>query len=328
MEESGFSTLDIGGRPAGSNRAVPPQSWDLEKEYQSRRDLYDRARADLEQILKRLIEDLAKQELFRAALTNVRVKDCVKIREKAERHSIPLDRVLDQLDDLVGGRIVCNNLEDIEKIIEVVKRGSQWKVISVDGPEKISFGTSRGYRARHIVVEMIVYRGYHTAKVLAEIQIRTLLEDGWAHLAYDDFYKPEEKGGPTWLDEQMRKMSDDLYALDLQAQRIRGAVEKRYADIKQSLNLAVVSKIADQKYGEALTNILGSMSSDDPGMQLAALETFLNNSVLWHEGMRDFAAAAKEMDEWIKIRLTEKIGALNPDQAVEFQPVIEAFIGD
>jgi ppGpp synthetase/RelA/SpoT-type nucleotidyltranferase len=304
------------------------QTWDLEKEYLSRKDIYDRACVDLKETLTRLIQDLAKQELFRAELAKVRVKECPKIREKAHRYSIPLEKVLDQLDDLVGGRIVCNNLEDVDKIIDIVKKCSQWKFIRVDGPEKITLGTSRGYRARHITVEITVYRGYNSANVLAEIQVRTLLEDGWARLAYDDFYKPEEKGVPTWLDEQMRKMSDDFYALDLQAQRIRGAVEKRYADMKESLNIAVVSLVAAQKHGEALTNIVGSMSSDDPGMQLAAVDTFLNNSALWHTGMRDFAVAARRMNEWIKIRLTEKIGALNPSQAAEFQPVIEAFMGD
>jgi putative GTP pyrophosphokinase len=327
-EESPFLASDGSPPLAEITKADLAKSQEFDKEYQFRKPTYDRACVDLEQELKRLIEDLGKQGLFRARLAIARVKEAGKVREKANRYKIPLHNVFDRLDDLVGVRIVCNNLEDIDKVIEAVTKSSQWKLIRVDGPEKVNHGTTKGYRGRNIVVETVVYQGYDKVNVLAEIQVRTLLQDAWAHLSHDDFYKPDETSPPTWLDKQMRRLSDDLHMLDTQAQFIRGAVEKRYVDIRRSLGFAVVSKIDDHKQQDALRDIIESMSRREPGMQLAAVETFLQNRVLWHIGMCDFAAAAKMMDEWVKIRLLEKLSALSPEEALQFAPVITALVGD
>jgi putative GTP pyrophosphokinase len=297
--------------------------WDFEKEYQARRATYDRARVDLEGKLQRLIEDLEKDGLFRASVAKSRVKEADSIRKKSERDHIPLDEALDVLKDIVGVRIVCNNLEDVDKVVETIRKHPDINVLEIDPPESLHVGKGDGYRARHLVVNIVEYKGYKRQKVLGEVQVRTLLQDAWAHLYHDDFYKPKEEA-QHWLDEQMKKLSDRLYALDRQAQDIRGAGEKRYTDLKRSLRSAVAGRVSANDPAAAMRAVIECLSDEDPAVQLAAIDSFIENSTPWEPGMGDFATAVSKTDEWIKIRVAGRLTKLTPEQIERFDPVIAA----
>jgi hypothetical protein len=179
-----------------------------------------------------------------------------------------------------------------------------------------------------MIVELVVYKGYEVVNVRAEIQVRTLLQDAWGRLSHDDFYKPKGPGPPSWLDEQMKELSDRLYELDRQAQSIRGAMEKRYVDMKQSLTVTVTSRLAAGNNTGALCAVVESYSSSDPGMQLVGVETFLENPGLWTIGMRDFVVAVTKMNDWLKTRLIEKLSEIDSAQISQFDPVLSALTGD
>jgi putative GTP pyrophosphokinase len=313
--------------PAGSDSAPPVEPWTFEKEYKVRKPIYENACQDLTTILTRLIADLAKDELFRAQVYSPRIKDPVKVKEKAERQKIPLREAFDRLHDMVGTRIVCNNLEDVDKVIDAVAKHPRLKLIDVDPPEKISQGTDRGYRGRNMTVELVVYKRYEEVKVEAEIQVRTLLENAWGVLSHDDFYKPKGVGPPSWLDEQMKELSDRLYELDKQAQLIRGAVEKRYIDIKGSLGMTVASRIGNNNNAGAFSAISESLSDADPELKLAAIETFIETPALWKIGMQTLAASVPGMSEWLKTRLLDKLSRLDPEEISQFDPIVTTLAG-
>lgn len=315
--------------PASGEADTAPlvERWDFEKEYQARKAIYEKACQDLTTILTRLIDDLAKEGLFRARVDPPRVKGPMEVKEKAERQDIPLREVFDRLHDIVGTRIVCNNLEDIDKVIETVRMHPRLTEVETDPPERATIGDDRGYRGRNMVVRLIAYEGYKEVEVPAEIQVRTLLQDAWGDLSHEDFYKPKGPRPPTWLDEQMKELSDRLHELDRHAQAIRGAVEKRYIDLKRSLGKTIASKIADKDAEGAFRAISESLLSTDPGVKLSAIETFIDNPTLWNIGMQDFAANVPGMNEWLKIRLMDKLCRIDPEEISQFDPVITALTG-
>jgi len=309
--------------PTDATEGTRSGVWDFDKEYEARRASYDRALIDLRERLGRLIEDLERDGLFRARIVSGRVKEADRIKRKAERDGIPLDNALDVLRDIVGVRVVCNNLEDVDKVIENISKHPEIEVLDIDTPECLHIGTDRGYRARHMVVDTIVYVGHERQKVLAEVQIRTLLQDAWAHLSHDDFYKPKEQT-LRWLDEQMKELSDRLYALDRQAQDIRGAIEKRYIDLKRSLRTAVATRVTSNDLSGAMRALSESLYDQDPALQLTAVDVFIENPVLWQQGMHDFATAVSNMAEWMKIRVADRLSNVATEQVDCFEPVIEA----
>lgn len=108
--------------PTSDTEGAQSGVWDFDKEYEARRATYDRALIDLRERLGRLIEDLERDGLFRAHLVPGRVKEADRIKKKAERDGIPLNNSLDVLKGIVGVRVVCNNLEDVDKVIPVEVR--------------------------------------------------------------------------------------------------------------------------------------------------------------------------------------------------------------
>jgi putative GTP pyrophosphokinase len=300
---------------------------DFEKEYQARKRTYDEWCKDLKTKLDRLLKDLEKDLHFRAEVVGARVKEARRIRENAERDGIALETALDTMEDIVGARIVCNNLEDIEKVIQTVSKHPEIKVLKVDPPEKASQGTDLGYRGRHLVAMMRTYWKHDGTNQLVEIQVRTLLQHAWAVLSHVDFYKPETEEPTAWLKERMKQLSDRLYELDKSAQVIRGAADKRYADIKRSLSDEVSAKLAEGTIPAALRSVFESLSRTDRATQLAAIEIFVQNPSLWEKGMPDLASEIPKMDEWMKMHLTERLLAVDPEQLVAFKAVLDVLVG-
>ncbi len=173
------------------------------------------------------------------------------------------------------------------------------------------------------MVSTTVYLGYESHKVLAEVQVRTLLQDAWARLSHSDFYKPKEQT-LRWLDEQMKELSDRLYAQDRQAQDIRGAIEKVYVDLKHTLRAFVSARVATNDLPGAIRALSESLGDQDPALQLAAVDVFLDNQALWGQGMQGFSAAVLQMSEWMKIRVADRLSNLAPEHIERFESVISS----
>ena len=215
------------------------------------------------------------EALFRAKVINARVKKPDSIRRKADTLGIDPLRALDEFDDLVGVRIVCNNLEDVNRVVDAIEQHNEFNDIKIDPVEKLHHGTPGGYRGRHLIVKQSVVKGYEEENITAEIQVRTLLQDAWAHLSHDDFYKPDE-GSPTRLNDQMKTLSDRLYNIDRQAESLRGAVENQYTELRSSLELAVETKVEQFGPRSAMESVIEALANSVRGHQLAGIEVFFS----------------------------------------------------
>lgn len=117
----------------------------------------------------------------------VRVKKIASILEKAKKKGILLSRIEEEIEDIAGVRIICQFVEDIDTVVELIKARKDMAIKYEK--DYISNTKSSGYRSYH----MIVYYDVHTAlgekRVQAEIQIRTLAMDFWATIEHSLNYK-------------------------------------------------------------------------------------------------------------------------------------------
>ena len=135
-----------------------------------------------------------------------RVKDSVRLWAKMHlpryRDLVPsLAAIPEVVDDIVGVRVVCTNKSDVEKIRNVV---DSWVCLSADTVDTnfgvaVEAGSQRdyilepkasGYRAYHLNLLTSVPQVGGMVTVRGELQIRTLLQDGWGELTHEDTYKP------------------------------------------------------------------------------------------------------------------------------------------
>ncbi len=99
----------------------------------------------------------------------VRVKKISSILEKAKKKGYMLSDIEDEIEDIAGVRIICQFVEDIEKVVDLIK--SRKDMTIKYEKDYIANSKSSGYKSYH----MIVYYDVHTAlgfkRIQAEIQI-------------------------------------------------------------------------------------------------------------------------------------------------------------
>jgi hypothetical protein len=129
---------------------------------------------------------------------------------------------LDSTEDLIGIRIVCNNLSDLPTVVELIKgEGGVFSIKAIK--DLVRRPTKVGYRAVHILTEAGWPLGPPESRVPCEVQVRTLAQDTWAHLSRDDLYRRE---APRLIGGFAKALSDQLAAIDEMAQLIRDEQDK------------------------------------------------------------------------------------------------------
>lgn len=127
----------------------------------------------------------------------------------------------DDMHDIVGHRIVCLNLSDVNKFIELLEGCDKIRIIEpVDNRNYIKTPKKSGYRSHHIIIEVpfIDKDGVEQA-VKAEIQLRTILMDVFAR----EEHKLSYKNNGVILEEdrvELKQLADELYFYDLALDRM------------------------------------------------------------------------------------------------------------
>ncbi len=117
-----------------------------------------------------------------------RVKSPDSICEKLERRGMPLNLdAIYGLTDVAGIRVICNYIDDIYKIADLLLRQTDIELIA--RKDYIAEPKPSGYRSLHLVVLVPVFQAERTEKMPVEIQIRTISMDCWASLEHELKYK-------------------------------------------------------------------------------------------------------------------------------------------
>src|SRR5690625_3225813 len=92
-----------------------------------------------------------------------RVKPIESILEKLEYKKIPLDQIEQQMQDIAGLRIVCQFVDDIYTVVDMIRMRKDLNI--VEEKDYISKNKESGYRSYHMIVEYPV-ETIHGAKIV------------------------------------------------------------------------------------------------------------------------------------------------------------------
>ena len=162
---------------------------------------------------------------------DTRLKSPASIAEKLRRKGLPqtLESIEENLTDIAGVRIICNYLEDIYHIADLLIR--QQDVELVRRRDYIKNPKESGYRSLHLVIRIPVFLSSHTELVPVEIQIRTIAMDFWASLEHQLRYKSDQET-TQMLRARLQRLAETSAMLDREMQEIHleingsGYVEK------------------------------------------------------------------------------------------------------
>jgi putative GTP pyrophosphokinase len=166
----------------------------------------------LEEEVKHILNDELKSKGIKIHTISSRVKKLGSILDKIERKNFTK---LEEINDIVGTRIVCLFLDDINLIGNCIREC--FEVISEDNKIDETEVSSFGYMSLHFIAKIKDYfKGprYDGLKDLVfEIQVRTISMDAWANISHYLDYK-NEQDLPHDLKKDFHALSGLFYVAD------------------------------------------------------------------------------------------------------------------
>ncbi len=148
-----------------------------------------------------------------------RLKSPQSILDKLQRKGLPFscDAARSSLNDIAGVRVICNYIEDIYTVADLLT--AQDDVNLINRKDYIEKPKPNGYRSLHLVIETPVYLSDRKEMVNVEVQIRTIAMDFWASLEHELKYKTDTEVSAD-LAQQLKDCAETIAATDLQMQSI------------------------------------------------------------------------------------------------------------
>ena len=152
-----------------------------------------------------------------------RVKTVDSIKEKMQRRVISPDVIETDMQDIAGIRIVCQFVDDIYKVVDLIHARDDMEVI--EERDYVKNAKPSGYRSYHMVISYTVYLPTESKKLLAEIQIRTLAMNFWATVEHTLNYK-YQGSYPKDISERLKSTAETAYKLDEEMSLIKDEVQE------------------------------------------------------------------------------------------------------
>ena len=139
--------------------------------------------------------------------------------KKLQRNNLPftVEAVRENLFDIAGVRVICNYIEDIYQVADLLT--AQDDVTLIKRKDYIANPKANGYRSLHLVIETPVYLSEQKELVNVEVQIITIAMDFWASLEHELKYKTDTEVSAE-LAEQLRLCAETIAQTDLKMQQI------------------------------------------------------------------------------------------------------------
>lgn len=152
-----------------------------------------------------------------------RVKPVDSIKEKMIRRHVQEDRLEQDMQDIAGLRIMCQFVEDIYEVVDLLRQRSDMTIL--EERDYISNVKPSGYRSYHIVIEYPVQLVTGEKKILAEIQVRTLAMNFWATIEHSLNYKYKGEF-PEELSARLQRAAEAAFRLDNEMSEIREEIQE------------------------------------------------------------------------------------------------------
>lgn len=181
-----------------------------------------------------------------------RVKSVPSILEKMHRKHIPMERMLYEIEDIAGIRIICQFEEDIDIVANIIKNRSDMEVKSIK--DYVTHFKQSGYRSFHMIIYYNIETLEGPKRIMAEIQIRTMAMNFWATIEHSLQYK--YKGDmPSHVADRLSKAADAIVLLDAEMSSVRNEImDAQNSSQMQSnliqdilLNIENLYKISNQR---------------------------------------------------------------------------------
>ncbi|MDR2543374.1 MAG: tetratricopeptide repeat protein [Treponema sp.] len=209
-----------------SSSISPPDRSKLKSEFEK----YEKTRhlivSELEEQIKNILSSIDSNVAVSGRMKSFTSYFTKYIRLLKEGQNIPL------ITDLMGVRIICPFINDLQSAEE--KINGMFKVIEREKKGHHKF-TEFGYESMHLLIEIpqsILEKHGNPGTNIAEIQIRTILQDAWAEVEHELVYKAEFSLFSESMKRKLAAVNASLTLADIIFQDIRELQRKFIKEIE------------------------------------------------------------------------------------------------
>ncbi|KJZ86070.1 hypothetical protein ClosIBUN13A_CONTIG249g03974 [Clostridium sp. IBUN13A] len=171
-----------------------------------------------------------------------RVKEVSSMLEKANKFGIPIDRIRYELEDIAGIRIMCQFVDDIDTVVELLRGRRDMQILYEKDYVRNVKGS--GYRSYHMIIKYPVNMAEGPVEILAEFQIRTLAMNFWATIEHSLNYKYKQHI-PEKLKEKLKRSADAAFRLDEEMLEIKDEIKdaQKLFEVKSHLITSIMNAL-------------------------------------------------------------------------------------
>ena len=175
-----------------------------------------------------------------------RVKEVSSILEKANKFQIPIDRVGYELEDIAGIRIMCQFVDDIDVVVNMLRERKDMQILYEK--DYVKNVKPSGYRSYHMIIKYPVNMASGQVDILAEFQIRTLAMNFWATIEHSLNYKYKQQI-PDKLKGKLKSAADAAFRLDEEMLEIKDEIKdaQKLFEVKSDVMTTIMNKILTLK---------------------------------------------------------------------------------
>lgn len=184
----------------------------------------------------------SKNEYSPIEFVTGRVKEISSVLEKANKFNIPLERVSLEMEDIAGIRIMCQFVDDIVRVVELIRQRKDLQIVYEK--DYVTNVKVSGYRSYHMIIKYPVNMAEGQKEILAELQIRTLAMNFWATIEHSLNYKYKHDI-PYEVKAKLKSAADAAFILDEQMLEIKDEIKdaQKLFEIKSSLVSNIMNNI-------------------------------------------------------------------------------------
>jgi putative GTP pyrophosphokinase len=171
-----------------------------------------------------------------------RVKEISSLLEKANKFGIPIDRLQYEIEDIAGIRIMCQFVDDIDRVVEILRARKDMQILYEK--DYVRGVKESGYRSYHMIIKYPINMAEGQKEILAEFQIRTLAMNFWATIEHSLNYK-YKKQLPDNVREKLKRAADAAFELDEQMLDIKDEIKdaQKLFEIKSDIISSIMHNI-------------------------------------------------------------------------------------
>lgn len=171
-----------------------------------------------------------------------RLKRPASILDKAGRKHIPPEKIEEEIEDIAGIRILCQFVEDIQKVVDMVRSRTDMRIL--EERDYITNTKPSGYRSYHIIIRYPLSTALGPREILAEIQIRTNAMNFWATAEHSLRYK-YSGNIPQALQDRLTNCAEAAFRLDREMSTIREEITnaQRLNEIRNNMTANILENI-------------------------------------------------------------------------------------